>query len=229
MSVPVQMILVPKGAEHQAICRGLRGVLYPPTVFPVPVGVAPLAQYLDSLHQAGCFYPGQTVLMMGLCGGLSPQLAVGDAVLYQECVAARDALDAKSYSCDRALTETLQAKLGNQTTLVKAVTSDRVISAISDKQKLFQQFHTEVVDMEGTTAIERLTQFGVAVATLRVVSDDCHHPIPNLENVFSPSGSLRPVPLAISMARQPIAAYYLIRGSTQGLKILQNLTVSLFN
>jgi hypothetical protein len=47
---------------------------------------------------------------------------------------------------------------------------------------------------------------------LRVVSDDSKHDIPNLTSAINSDGSLQPLPLAITMIRQPIAATRLIRG-----------------
>ncbi len=224
----IQIILVPKGAEYQAVCRGLQDVFNPPTVFPVPVGSAPLAQYLQQLHQMGCLFEQQCVLMMGLCGGLAPAFTVGNVVLYESCITSHDPL-APAFSCDRSLTAAIQATLGNSVKLVRAVTSDRVISRALEKQALGQQFHADVVDMEGITALKILTQIGVKVAMLRVVSDDCQADIPNLANAFDANGSLKPTTLAIAMMREPIAAIRLIRGSTKGLKILQNLTARLLS
>jgi len=224
----IQTILVPKGAEYQAVCRGVRGVLNPPTVFPVPVGSVPLSQYLQQLHQAGCLFEQQRILVMGLCGGLTPALTVGDAVLYQNCVMSHD-LSMSALFCDLILTEEIQAMLGSCVKLVKAVTSDRVISRTAEKHQLAQQFSAEVVDMEGFAALATLTQIGVNVATLRVVSDDYQHDIPNLAHAFDENGSLRPMALAIAMMREPMAALHLISGSTKSLKILQNLTSKLFD
>lgn len=224
----IQTILVPKGAEHQAICRGLRGVLNPPTVFPIPVGSAALIPCLERLEQAGCLYRGQRLLVMGLCGGLTPKLAVGEAVLYQTCVAGDVDLPERELACDRPLTAAIQATLDNSVTFVKAVTRDRVVSRAQEKQALGQRFHADVVDMEGSAALEFLTRIGVEVATLRVVSDDCQADIPNLANAFDANGSLKPTALAIAMVSEPLAAVRLIRGSTRSLKILQNLTFQLF-
>ena len=82
--------------------------------------------------------------------------------------------------------------------------------------------------MEGFAALEVLSQAGVAVAMLRVISDESHHNLPNLTNALNPEGDLQPLPLAIAMIRQPIAATRLIRGAMQGLRVLQNVTMTLF-
>ncbi|MBV9388464.1 MAG: hypothetical protein JOZ78_18730 [Chroococcidiopsidaceae cyanobacterium CP_BM_ER_R8_30] len=63
---------------------------------------------------------------------------------------------------------------------------------------------------------------------VRVVSDSCHHNIPDLTSAISPSGSLQPLPLALRLIRQPIAGTRLIRGALRGLQVLQQVTTYLF-
>ncbi|MEX0269619.1 phosphorylase [Leptolyngbyaceae cyanobacterium UHCC 1019] len=226
MNTLIQTILVPQGAEYRAVCRGLRGVVEPPTVLPTPAGAA-ISPYLRSLQTADYFYKGQRVLLMGLCGGLTAKWAIGDAVLYGDSFSpALQTPNSKLYACDRNLTAELQSRLN--VPIVQSVTSDRVISTIHDKQQLATQFNADVVDMESAAALEILNAIGVSAAILRVVSDDCHHNIPNLSHAFNAEGSLQPVALAIALLRQPIAATHLIRGSLHGLKNLQALTQRLF-
>ena len=219
MNTLIQIILVPQGAEHRAVCRGLRSIADPPTVFGTPAGAA-IAPYLRSLQITGCLDKAQQILMMGLCGGLTSKLSIGDAVLYG------DSLASISHSCDRDLTAQLQSLL--DVPIVRGVTSDRVVSTIHDKQQLAAQFNADVVDMESAAALEILNAIGVSTAILRVVSDDGHHNIPNLGNAFNAEGALQPGKLAIAMLRQPISATHLIRGSLHGLKSLQELTKQLF-
>jgi Phosphorylase superfamily len=218
------MILVPQGAEHRAVCKGLQRVSNPPTVFPVPVGAIPLLRHLKTLHESGCFYEGQHILIMGLCGGLVPSLTVGSAVLYQNCASTIGSSPLVLPPSD--LTSALQAQL--KLPSVNAITSDRVISTPTEKHNLAHQFDAQVVDMEGYIVLDFLTQFNAMVSTLRVVSDDCRHSIPNLAEAFSPTGDLQPLKLAIAMLSQPIAATRLIRGSLLGLSVLEKMTQKIF-
>ncbi|MDX2228848.1 MAG: phosphorylase [Leptolyngbyaceae cyanobacterium bins.349] len=224
----IQTILVPQGAEHRAVCRGLGNVLHPPAVFPVPVGAIALTAHLEQLQQSGCFWQGQQVLIMGLCGGLSPTVGVGAGVLYDACTMAPPDGATAWLPCDHTLNAAIRCVLGEAIQSVQAVTSDRVVARASEKADLAQQSGAIVVDMEGYAALQVLLGWGVAVATLRVVSDDCQHDIPNLAAAFDDRGALQPMALAIAMLKQPIAALRLIRGSTESLKILQNLTSELF-
>ncbi len=273
----VETILVPQGAEYKAVCRGLSRVKpSKPLVVPIPISPKPVTRYLERWQQAGHFlnYPKLRVLLMGLCGSLSPHYAIGDIVLYQDCVYESNGstpdisrltspptplLQGEGSNtppfptqeggleglgqpfpssigstpllqvCDSELTTLLHHKLKQRVPLVRALTSDRLIFSAQEKRHLAQIYDTQVVDMEGFAALEVLTQAGVAVAMVRVISDDSHHNLPNLTSALSPEGSLQPLPLAIGMLRQPIAATRLVRGALHGLRVLQNLTTQLFS
>lgn len=171
--LPIQIILVPQGAEYQAVCRGFSRINSPkPLVLPIPIGCKALTKHLEKLQQAGHFKNSpQNVLLMGLCGSLLPQYNVGDVVVYRECV---NEVNSAQY-CDRELTTLLQKKLKKKASLVKGLTSDRIIYTASEKQHLGQLYNADVVDMEGFAALEVFKKAGIAIAMVRVISDDIHH------------------------------------------------------
>ena len=227
-----QTILVPQGAEYKAVCRGLSRVKFlKPLVVPIPVGSKPLIQYLEQWLQMEDFLTAKSsgILVMGLGGSLSPQLAIGDIVIYHDCVYQSSEDTPLLRFFDRELTTLLHHKLGERVTLVRGLTSDRIIVSAQEKRHLGQLYDTQVVDMEGFAAMDVLSRAGVAVAMVRVISDDSHHDLPNLNSVLSPDGSLQPLPLAIEMIRQPITATRLIRGAIHGLRVLQKVTTRLFS
>jgi nucleoside phosphorylase len=123
----------------------------------------------------------------------------------------------------------LDNHLQERVSLVTALTSDRLIYSASEKRHLSQLYGADVVDMEGFAALEVLSRAGVAVAMLRVISDDCNYNLPNLSSALSPDGSLQSLPLAIGLIRQPIAAIRLIRGAIRGLQVLRKITTLLFS
>jgi hypothetical protein len=226
------MILVPQGAEYKAVCRGLSGVKLPkPWVVPIPIGSKPVTHYLERWQQTEDFLTAKplSILVMGLCGSLSPQLAVGDIVFYYDCVYMSSNTTILLRSCDRELTTVLRHQLGEEVTWVRGLTSDRIIVSAEEKRHLGQLYNTQVVDMEGFAALEVLSGTEVPVGMVRVVSDDAHHNLPNLPSAISPEGSLQPLPLALGMMRQPIAASRLIRGAIHGLRVLQDVTTKLFS
>jgi len=228
---PIQTILVPQGSEYKAVCRGLRHLKSPkPLVLPIPIGSQPLISYLKNLQQTGELPKNsqQKVLLMGLCGSLSPNYKIGDIVVYKECVYPSNDSTPLLQVCDTELTKLLSEQLKDKASLVRGLTSDRLIYSASEKQNLGQIYNTEVVDMEGFAALETLKKAGIAVAMLRVVSDDSEYNLPNLNSAISAAGKLETLPLALGMIRQPIAATRLIRGALQGLRVLQKVTTLLF-
>ncbi len=112
---------------------------------------------------------------------------------------------------------------------MRGLTSDRPIWSAQEKGKLGQIYDAGVVDMEGFAALEVLTEVGIAVAMVRVVSDDCDRDIPDLTPAIAPDGSLQPFSLALAMLGHPLAAARLIQGSLRGLKVLQQVTADLFS
>lgn len=220
---PFPIILVPQGAEYKAVCRGLsRITTKKPTVIPIPVGSQAVSTYLSAC-QDKLWNAQAKVLVMGLCGSLRDRFQVGDIVLYSECVYQTQLLQ-----CDRSFTAQLYAHLQDKVSLVKGMSCDRVVCSAKEKLHLSEISGADVVDMEGFAALEFFQQAGVEVAMLRVVSDDSKHDIPDLTSAINSDGSLQPLPLAISMIRQPIAATRLIRGSLRGLKVLEEVTAFIF-
>ena len=209
------LILVPQGAEYRAVCRGIKGITPPPVVRSIPVGIEPVLRWLAAWQQEPDFWlaPPAAVLVMGLCGSLSVDLAIGATVLYREC---RD-LQGQVWPCQSGWMPRTAY------TVVTAVTSDRLVATALAKQHLAATTTAAVVDMEGTAILRVLAPLGIAVTMVRVVSDDAQHDVPDVGAAIDAQGKLQPWPLAVGMLRQPIAALRLIRGSLQGLKTLQQI------
>ncbi|MBD6616754.1 phosphorylase [Komarekiella sp. 'clone 1'] len=225
--LPIHTILVPQGAEYKAVCRGLSQInSSTPTVVAIPIGMKPLTKYLEQLQTDKYFQNDlqPRVIIMGICGSLSKRYAVGDIVLYQNCVYQKQVRE-----CDRIFTTQLHSRLSDKVSLVNSLSCDRVIWSATEKLHLGETLGTDVVDMEGFAALEFFNASGVAVAMLRVVSDDSGHDIPDLTPAINPNGSLQPLALAMALLRQPIAATRLIRGSLTGLKMLEQVTNLLFS
>lgn len=238
LTLPIDAILVPQGAEYQAVCQGLSQILSPkPLVVPIPVGPKPTTQYLDQWLQTRQTQslPQTRVLLMGLCGSLSPDHAIGDIVLYQDCLYVPPASAQLSnlasrpqlQECDREFTHWLHSNLKEQASVVRSLTCDRIIRSSAEKHQLHHSYDASVVDMEGFAVLNILSQAGIAVAMVRVVSDESHYNLPDLNSALNSDGSLEPFPLAISLLREPVAAIRLIRGALRGLKVLQQLTLIL--
>ena len=217
----VDTIVVPQGAEYQAICRGLRRVKAEITVLKIPMGTSNVAQVLANYSVS--LANSQQVLLLGLCGSLNSAYRVGDGVLIRRC----QDLKGNQVECDCQLTLKLQDKLSID--LVSGLTSDRPIVKAVEKLELSQQYPVSIVEMEGYSYTSQLQKQGKAVAMLRVVSDDLNGDLPNLERAIDRQGNLRTIPLAITFLKQPLAAIRLIRGSLAGLKALEQIVTELFS
>jgi hypothetical protein len=229
----IDLILVPQGLEYRAIARGLNRINLPkPKILPVPMGTRSLQNFLEEWQNRQFFRNNsfQKILLMGLCGSLSSQYRVGDAVIYQDCLYASET---KLEKCDRQLTQYLERILSDRAKTVKGLTSDRLIWAAEEKKRLGKLDDADVVDMEGYIALKTIkaifTEKIPQIAIVRVISDDCDRDIPNLEGAINAKGRLQPLSVATSFLQQPIAAIRLIRGSINGLRVLEKLTTEIFS
>jgi hypothetical protein len=239
----IDAILVPQGSEFNAVKQGLMSLKpsqpSPPsqpsklqTLQAIPVGPEPLRAFLRNWHPAQPLNQPPRVLVMGLCGALTPTLKVGDAVLYDTCTDGIVPDYGSIQSCDVKVCKEILQKFAqdgmHSLAHVRALTTAAVVFRAVDKAALAETSGAEVVDMEGWVALNDLRRRGMVVAMVRVVSDDCHHDLPDLSAAFSPTGQLLPLPLALGMVQRPRGALRLIRGSLTGLKKLEQLTAALF-
>ncbi|MBD1915318.1 MULTISPECIES: hypothetical protein [Cyanophyceae] len=220
----IQVILVPVGAEYQAVMRGLKAVPHAPLVVAVPAGPAAFRAFLESWEDNSRFAT-QEILLMGLGGSLSPQHSVGDAILLEQVWDGSEGDGSEGYFCDRTLTDELAQRLGAP--VGTGVTCDRVITTVKEKGRLGDRYQAAVVDMESAVLLETMPQAKVAI--LRVISDDCSHDLPDIAGAIGPDGSLRANTLARSFLKRPVAALKFISGSLQALKTLEQITLTLFN
>ncbi len=244
----IDAILVPQGTEYKAVCRGVKDSHSASTWREVPS----LHSGVDKLRATQRLSPSipivslpigfhkvegekaashlkalniQRVVMMGLCGSLSKEYFIGDIVLYQSCF---DPHQQVTLETDQKLTTTIHHHLAT-VSLVKSLTSDRVISSAQEKQQLYRTYKTDVIDMEGFGYLQLLQDHNIAVAMLRVISDDAKYDIPDLTQAIGDRGQLKTLPLTIAMVKQPLAAIRLIKGSLQGLQILETTVKQLFS
>ncbi len=230
MSSFIDIIFVPQGPEFKAVQRGLNRMGAKVTLYATPMGPHAIRAYLEQwlktefkgLDRTPC------VLLVGLCGSMSPRLGIGDRVLYRSCVDVQSSDSVSALPCDAALVTTLQERLKNAVTIVTSATCDRMIHLASEKQALAKRYGVEAVDMEGYAFLSTLAPLGIAVGMLRVVSDDALHDLPDLSAAMTEAGTLNPAKLALSMIAQPRNALRLIQGSLASLKQLENAAADLF-
>jgi nucleoside phosphorylase len=226
----INTIVVPQGAEYQAVRRGLAKTQGKDRiqVVAIPLGVTQMSQVLAD--NDAIISNASNVIIMGLCGSLSDVYAVGDSIVVKSCVN----LDYHLVDLDAELSEIIQRKLAKpaksspEVNLVTALTSDRIIIQAEEKRILANKYSATVVEMEGYSYVKELQRQGAAVAMIRVISDDLRGDLPNLNQAIDDQGNLQTLPLAIALIKQPIAAIRLIRGSLMGLKVLETIAAKLF-
>ncbi len=218
----IDAIVVPQGAEYKAVCRAIKKETDSSlAIVSIPMGfnATKVAEKIADLQSLNV----KRLVMMGLCGSLSEKYSVGDVVLYQSCF---DPHKGITLETDRELTTTIHHHLPSAF-LVTSYTSDRVINLASEKRQLYHTYTTDVVDMEGFSYLQLLQNHNIAVAILRVISDDPQHDIPDLSQAINKQGQLKILPLTVAMLKQPFAATQLIKGSLNGLNKLEKTVENL--
>ena len=230
----VDIVLVPAGFEHLIVRASIGLTLSPsPVVLSIPMGPVASANYIRKMIESGTFFkPASNILLIGLAGGLSPDLRAGDMVLIEECGSYHqfdqlDQLSVRWLPFDHTLVNSLiqilpAVKSG------RLITTDSVVCESEDKLNLWRHSGADVVDMEGFIALKLLSESGHHVSILRVISDDSHHDLPDIESVVSASGSLALLPLVLSFLRRPRVSIRFIGASLTGLFSLFVLTAQLF-
>lgn len=202
------LVLVPQGAEYQAVQRGLEH--FGLTIIPIRAGAAAVTTpaLISALRESPAM-----ILILGVCGGLRPDDRVGEVVVYTTC---QDEAG-QTYS----LNQRLSAKLAPAWRRVKGITTAKTLSQAQEKQSLAARWGVEVVDMEGVPLLKALA--GMPVVMVRVISDGGDRDLPDLSQAFDSQGNLRPWPLTLAMLRNPLAAAHLIQGSLKALKVLEGI------
>jgi Phosphorylase superfamily len=207
--MPRTTILVPQGAEAEAVRRARPAARV--------VAVLPGTATAGSLPD---FEPGETAVVLGLCGGLW-RMHAGEAAIYARVVDA-----AHAFELDPDLVDELSGALP-QAMVVNACTTKRVITTVETRTVLAQRFNADVVDMEGTPLTEALTARGVRFGMVRVVSDDASRDLPPIEDAIDAEGRLQPMPVALAFARKPLAAVAFVRNARGALDTLTSVARAL--
>ncbi len=199
------IVLVPQGAEYQAVRRGL-GKTSPIGLYAIPIGIEPVTRWL----QAQRLNPSR-VIVMGLCGALEAQLGRGDGVFYTSCRSPEGEVWPMAVPEDLAQHGLVKRLAG--------VTSDRILTTAQDKAAFAPL--GQVVDMEGSAIAAFFPD--IPVTMVRVVSDRAGQDLPDLTGTIDGEGRLKALALTWAMVRQPQRGIALIQGSLIALTTLETL------
>jgi nucleoside phosphorylase len=223
------LILVPQGAEYQAVVGAIKNIPHPPVILAIPVGKLAVTKYLYDWRQNNPDFSASGVILIGLGGSLSAELGLGQAVVLESCLNYQNYQADQEQQSDRALSDWVQQKLGTNIRRVQALSSDRVIIDASEKQELGKRFNRQVVEMEGWAVLSFFKELGIPVTIIRVISDDVDQSLPDLSKIYNTQGQLNAIALTFALGKKPIAGYRLIVGSLKSLKILNQITRKLFS
>ena len=154
-----------------------------------------LAQKLDALHG-----DIRGVISIGLGGGLSPHLKVGDVV-----IADRIITGAESWDCHETWRVRLMSRVPGAVQ-GPIFGSDIIIHEAATKTGLFDATGALVVDMESQVAARFAASRNLPLAALRVISDDAGHVLPPAALVAMKTSSTGRSILPESLIRAPSVA-----------------------
>lgn len=219
------LIIGVKGAEYGAISSPFAKSSVKSNLLAIPAGLTPVQSFLEQQFQSIESFNklSEGVLLMGLSGGLSQDYGVGQGIIYQGCGSVNSDGKWCYLGCNEQLTQTLARVLGDKVRLGKGMSSDRIITEQTEKQRLGETYGVVAIDMESFAVLSFFQEKGIPVAIVRVISDDCQQTLPDLSNIFDSQGNLKPFALAGQMIQQPWGAIQLIRSSLTGLKSLEQL------
>ena len=172
-----------------------------------------LAEKLDALHG-----DIKGVISIGLAGGLSPLLKVGDVVIADQIYFGPD-----RWRCDNLWRVALAAKLpgAHQGPLTG---SDTILEDAASKAALYDRSGALAVDMESQVAARFAASRGLRLAGLRVISDDARHVLPPAALVaMKPDGGIAIGRVLGSLLRHPLQVPDLIRTARSSNKAFAEL------
>ncbi|MFM7384277.1 MAG: hypothetical protein ACKO1W_14680 [Microcystaceae cyanobacterium] len=217
-------VLVPQGAEYQAVKKGLTQAHADLKVLPIPVGFSAVKHALETGKIAEQWQrrSPQGIIVLGLAGSLSPTLTKGQTVLYRSIQVIGET-SLRILSCPPETLTHFSQYLGQGVVLVNALTSDRVITQASEKLFLGEKYQAQVVDMESIALLEYAHQHPMPLVILRVISDDVDQSLPDLSQIYDPQGNLQNGALAKALLSQPRRGWHLVTSSLFALKQLEDL------
>jgi adenosylhomocysteine nucleosidase len=160
-----------------------------------------LAAKLDALHG-----DIRGVISIGLAGGLSPHLKVGDMVIADQIITGAEKWDCHEVWRVRLMSRLPSAIQG------QIFGSDIIIEKPETKVGLHETTGALVVDMESQTAARFAAKRNLPLAGLRVISDDSNHVLPPAALVaMKPDGGIALGRVLGSLLRNPAQIPSLIR------------------
>lgn len=231
--------------EPLRLCRGRRRQCEI-TLLISEVGASGFAQRLAH-HLAATRY--DALLVIGLAGGLDPQLGTGEVVVYDSCFAANPGrLDSApatigrekrlareefaSLDCHAGLSERVLTSLragGLKGRRGTGLTGDRVIVNAAEKRVLWERYGASVVDMETYQILSACAQFNLPATAVRIVSDEADQDLPDFNQAIDRAGKIVAGRAALALLGRPAAAIRFLFSLRRVMKSLRQAADLILN
>ncbi len=212
------------------LCRGVIGNRAV-TVLQCGMGARGFADWLADHLKTNSY---DTLMVVGLAGGLDPRLKARDAVVYDCCLNAREpneqptptgsAIQPSHRQAElvRTLLDALRGAAIN-TFYGSGITVSQVVVNAQDKLWLGQQHQALAVDMESFGVLQIAAEQGVPAAVIRVISDEAEHDLPDFNSAADFDGEVNPRRMAAAMLQRPVASARFLRSLKPVLAALRNV------
>ena len=169
------------------------------------------------LERALVAKPPSMVISFGLCGGLDPDLAVGDLI-----VGAAISGPDEAYQADPEWTGLIERKV--EARRVSVAGTQTILASSAEKAALFGATGCAVADMESLAVAEAATRAGVPFAILRAISDGALDALPQSAVAgFREDGRADVAAVVRALARRPWEFPALIRTAANAQAALRGL------
>jgi nucleoside phosphorylase len=184
-----------------------------------------IAAALSASGQSGQHLPKRypdAIVVLGFCGGLSPNLQESDIVAYSACQSTVERHELQH--CSTELTKKLVGLLSSKGIgchLVSGITASRIATSKADKLSLGKS-GAQVVDMESYEIISAANRTAVPVVVLRVISDSLDREMPDFNEGLKADGEVDGWRMAKVLLGSPIITARLFSASRQAMRKLSD-------
>lgn len=193
--------LVAIGKPHRQTSEGLEFYKGALGETPIVVPILGIGQKLatESSRKILTLFNPSLLIVAGFAGALEPKLALGQVVI----------------ASDFTHPDLLQSmKLVSGYDIVRMYTSPTVASGAAAKARLAAETKCHAIDMETAFVFEEVSQQGIPLMAIRVISDEAHEDLPSaaLAHGYNyKKGKPTPVRLALYLATHPFQTPALLR------------------
>ena len=168
--------------------------------------------------------------MLGLGGGLSPELKTGETILYDTCFLFRpeeDTSEGEAQTTDFNLSSSLRQRLmseGCPAVFAAGLTIDFMVTMPDEKLSMGESYGAAVVDMESYDVMAAASQLKIPVVVVRVILDEATQKTPDFNIGISDDGKMSDLKSAQAMMMRPFAAMIFLVSLKRSLQALRKVS-----